>query len=93
MSTYNIFDARVCSTNENNNPHDEAQGIQACPHQVVLGEGGALANQHEPHHGGEVEGEAGNEEGRRDSQQVREERDRFSKHPPDKREERNQQDP
>lgn len=91
--TYDIHDTGVRSTNEDDDANNEAQRVQASVQQVVLGEGVALADEHEPHHGREVEGEAGDEQGGGDGEQVREEGDGLGDDPSDDGDDGDQRDP
>lgn len=81
MWTYNINDCRVGTAHQGDETNEEAGCICNRLEQVLLGEHRTLSNVLEPKNGGEVEGEARNEERGADGQQVVEERNGLGNDP------------
>ena len=69
-ATYNILDTDVGTADEDNNADEENSRIHKGWEPVFAFVPVALAEKLEPHHGGEVKGEAGDEKGGAESQEV-----------------------
>ena len=82
-ATYNILDTDVGTADEDNNADEENSRIHKGWEPVFAFVPVALAEKLEPHHGGEVKGEAGDEKGGAESQEVVEEGNSFSDDPGD----------
>lgn len=77
QATYNINNTGVQTAAERHETDNESQQVQGRGGPVVASIPGTFLDENPPHDGREVEGEAGNEQSRRDTQQVGEERNRL----------------